>query len=200
MKYLQLLGYHSGHVVFFFFPLPDRRDLTRDLGNCVLCSPSCLLAGSAAGTQLTSGTLSPLSPHLSPLALTYLFGEEGKLKSSLGPPRSYPAWLLPTSPASPSPCFGCCSWPSCSSSHCSLARDRSRLSPDSSSLMTLPNVAPCEHSLPTLTALLHVPILLLSYHLSLSNTHVICSVYYLSLSLVRVPKACNKECLTHSEC
>lgn len=79
-KVLEILAITGLSFRPFFFSLPDLRDLIRDLGNCVLCSPSCLLAGSASGTQLTSGTLSPLSPHLSSLALTYLFGKEGKLK------------------------------------------------------------------------------------------------------------------------
>lgn len=67
--------------------------------------------------------------------------------------------------------------------------DLSGLSPDIASLTTSPNVAPFLAL--TLIALLHLPVLLSSYHLSLSNMHIICSVYYLSLSLVFPKPAIN---------
>lgn len=55
--------------------------------------------------------------------------------------------------------------------------DLSGLSPDITPLATFPDVAPLWPSLPTLIALLYLPILLSSYHLS--SMHIIRSVYYL---------------------
>lgn len=161
------------------FSLSDHEDSRSDLGNCMIYGPSCLLGGSASGAQLTPATLSPLCPG----SILWYSSLWCRVRAKIF---LIAYKVLPSLPHLPlQPCLPL--------AHQAIdSHDLSGLSPDTTCLTTLPNVALAEPLTPNPNFSIASPHFIVFISLiGAQYAHILFSGL-LSVFFTCMSKACNK--------